>query len=64
MLKYEELVSTLKRELAGITDMTLAGCLKDFVACGVMPPSLAHLMLGMMLRVSFRPQKIRVISTP
>ena len=28
--------STLKRELAGITDMTLAGCLKDFVACGVM----------------------------
>ena len=28
--------SALKRELAGITDMTLAGCLKDFVACGVM----------------------------
>ena len=34
------------------------------VACGVMPPSFAHLMLGMMLRVSFSPQKIRVISTP
>ena len=28
--------SALKRELAGITDMALASCLKDFVACGVM----------------------------
>ena len=34
------------------------------VAWGVMPPSLAHLIDGMMFLVSFSPQKIRVMSVP
>ena len=34
------------------------------VACGIMPASNAYLMEGMMLRVSFNPQKMRVMSTP
>ena len=32
--------------------------------CGVIPPSLAHLMLGMILRTSFSPSKIRVMLVP
>ena len=34
------------------------------VACGIIPASRAYLIDGMMLRESFSPQKIRVISTP
>ena len=34
------------------------------VACGIMPASRAYLMEGIMFRVSFSPQKMRVMSTP
>ena len=34
------------------------------VACGIIPASSAYFIEGMMLRVSLRPQKILVISTP
>ena len=34
------------------------------VACGIMPASRAYLIEGIIFRVSFNPQKIRVMSTP
>ena len=33
-------------------------------ACGIIPASFAHFMEGAMLRISFKPSKIRGMSTP